>query len=107
MAVERHQKRGRGRPSLEEVLTTVDEEVGLLHDHLGGLPRDVEADGVLHEIWLDDGPNSTAVGGNTMTPAPVAELGERQQTPATPVGGPGVEGERWAAGPGSRHGDEL
>ena len=54
MAVERHQKRGRGRPSLEEVLTTVDEEVALLHDHLGGLPRDVEADEVLHEIWLDD-----------------------------------------------------
>jgi len=46
MAVERHQKRGRGRPSLEEVLTTVDEEVALLHDHLGGLPRDVEADNV-------------------------------------------------------------
>src|SRR5437762_974773 len=67
MAVERHQKRGRGRPSLEEVLTTVDEEVALLHDHLGGLPRDVEADEVLHEIWLDDVHNSTAIEGNTIS----------------------------------------
>src|SRR2546426_7663591 len=85
MAVERHQKRGRGRPSLEEVLTTVDEEVALLHDHLGGLPRDVEADEVLHEIWLDDVHNSTAIEGNTMTRAQVAELVERHQASATLV----------------------
>ena len=37
----------RGRPPLEEVLLRVDEEVKLLHDHLGGLPRAVEADQIL------------------------------------------------------------
>src|SRR2546428_11575251 len=107
MAVERHQKRGRGRPSLEEVLTTVDEEVALLHDHLGGLPRDVEADQVPPEIWLDDVHNSTAIEGNTMTRAQVAELVERHQAPATHVQSLEVQRYAPAADLGSPHAKDL
>src|SRR5437879_6425676 len=97
MTAERHQNRGRGRPSLHEVLTTVDEEVALLHEHLGGLPRDVEADEVLHEIWLDDVHNSTAIEGNTMTRAQVAELVEHRQASASLVETMEVEGYARAA----------
>jgi fido (protein-threonine AMPylation protein) len=85
MALERHQKRGRGRPSLQEVLGTVDEEVRLLHERLGGLPRDVEADEVLRQIWIDDVHNSTAIEGNTMTRAQVQELVERGRASASLV----------------------
>jgi cell filamentation protein, protein adenylyltransferase len=97
MADEGYQKRGRGRPSLQEVLTTVDEEVSLLHDHLGGLPRDVEADEVLHEIWLDDVHNSTAIEGNTMTRAQVVALVEQRRTSATLLETLEVEGYAKAA----------
>lgn len=97
MALERHQKSGRGRPSLHEVLTTVDEEVGLLHDHLGGLPRDVEADEVLREIWLDDVHNSTAIEGNTMTRAQVVELVEHRLASASLLETMEVEGYARAA----------
>src|SRR2546422_7584299 len=107
MAVERHQKRGRGRPSLEEVLTTVDEEVALLHDHPGGLPRNVEADEALHEIWLDDVHNSTAIEGNTMTRAQVAELVERHQASATLVESLEVEGYARAADWVYRHANDF
>ena len=68
--------RGRGRPSLYEILSLLDEEVTLLRDRLGGLPRAVEADEILHTIWLDDVHNSTAIEGNTMTRAQVEELVE-------------------------------
>lgn len=67
-------RRKRGRPSLEDVLGLLDEEVELLHRSLGGLPRAVEADQILHEIWIDDVHNSTAIEGNTMTRDQVAEL---------------------------------
>lgn len=75
----------RGRPSLQQVLARLDEEVTLLHDRLGGLPRAVEADQILREIWLDDVHNSTAIEGNTMTRAQVADLVERGQASATLV----------------------
>jgi len=52
----------------------VDEEVQLLHEHLGGLPRAVEADHILRAIWIDDVHNSTAIEGNTMTRAQVEAL---------------------------------
>lgn len=71
MGPERRKNRGPGRPSLQEVLARVDEEVRLLHHHLGGLPRAVEADHILREIWIDDVHNSTAIEGNTMTRAQV------------------------------------
>lgn len=35
-----------GRPSVDDVLGRLDEEVRLLHEHVGGLPRAVEADSI-------------------------------------------------------------
>ena len=75
-------RRGRGRRSLQEVVHLVDEEVGLLKRSLGGLPRAVEADEILHAIWLDDVHNSTAIEGNTMTRAQVENLVERGRASA-------------------------
>ena len=41
-------RRGRGRPSFQEVLNLLDEEVGLLKGSLGGLPRAVET---AYRLW--------------------------------------------------------
>ncbi|HEV8440639.1 MAG TPA: hypothetical protein VGT40_21325, partial [Methylomirabilota bacterium] len=60
----------------------LDEEVALLKDRLGGLPRAVEADEILHAIWLDDVHNSTAIEGNTMTRAQVVKLVEHGRASA-------------------------
>jgi len=76
-------KTRRGRASLKDVLARVDEEVQLLHEHLGGLPRAVEDDHILKEIWLDDVHNSTAIEGNTMTRAQVEDLVVRRLPSAT------------------------
>lgn len=86
-----------GRPSLQEVLGLVDEEVDLLHRHLGGLPRAVEADHILRQIWIDDVHNSTAIEGNTMTRAQVEDLVERRQVSADLVETLDVEGYARAA----------
>src|SRR5262249_23482458 len=75
----------RGRPSLQEILARLDEEVTLLRGRLGGLPRAVEADHILREIWLDDVHNSTAIEGNTMTRAQVEELVEHGRASASLV----------------------
>jgi len=64
-------------------LGLLDEEVALLKDSLGGLPRAVEADEILHAIWLDDVHNSTAIEGNTMTRAQVVALVERGRASAS------------------------
>lgn len=96
MGAERR-KSVRGRPSLEEVLARLDEEVHLLHGNLGGLPRAVEADQILREIWIDDVHNSTAIEGNTMTRAQVADLVERRQASATLIESLEVEGYARAA----------
>lgn len=72
-------RRKAGRPSLVELLTVLDEHVRLLHDHLGGLPRAVEADEILRQIWIDDVHNSTAIEGNTMTRAQVEDLVVRRR----------------------------
>lgn len=68
---------------MQEVLALVDEEVGLLHGSLGGLPRAVEADHILRQIWIDDVHNSTAIEGNTMTRSQVEDLVERGRASAT------------------------
>jgi hypothetical protein len=80
-----HIKNPRGRPSLQDVLATLDEEVALLRTKLGGLPRAVEADQILREIWLDDVHNSTAIEGNTMTRAQVEAVVAHRRTPAANV----------------------
>jgi len=72
-----HIKNARGRPSFSEVLKNLDEEVMLLRTSLGGLPRAVEADQILREVWIDDIHNSTAIEGNTMTRAQVENLVQR------------------------------
>jgi fido (protein-threonine AMPylation protein) len=76
-------RRGPGRPSLQEVLARLDEEVGLLHERLGGLPRAIEADQILKDIWIDDVHNSTAIEGNTMTRAQVERLVEERRASAS------------------------
>ena len=90
-------RRGPGRPSLAEVLGNLDEEVELLHNSLGGLPKAVEADHILREIWLDDVHNSTAIEGNTMTRAQVVDLVEGRKASATLVEALEVEGYARAA----------
>jgi fido (protein-threonine AMPylation protein) len=87
----------RGRPSVEEVLARVDEEVRLLHEHLGGLPRAIEADHVLRQIWIDDVHNSTAIEGNTMTRAQVEQLVEHRRADANLIEVLEVEGYAAAA----------
>ncbi|HKZ76387.1 MAG TPA: Fic family protein [Actinomycetota bacterium] len=82
---------------MEEVLARVDEEVRLLHDHLGGLPRAVEADHILRAIWIDDVHNSTAIEGNTMTRAQVENLVEHRRVAANLVEALEVEGYADAA----------
>jgi Fic family protein len=87
----------KGRPSLAEVLGRVDEEVQLLHTHLGGLPRAVEADHILRQIWIDDVHNSTAIEGNTMTRAQVENVVEGRRISARLVEALDVEGYARAA----------
>ena len=89
--------KGPGRPPLDEVLSRLDEELGLLHESLGGLPRAVEADQILRDIWIDDVHNSTAIEGNTMTREQVVELVERRRASATLVESLEVEGYARAA----------
>jgi hypothetical protein len=96
-----------GRPSIEEVLGRVDAEVSLLHTHLGGLPRAVEADQILRAIWIDDVHNSTAIEGNTMTRAQVEALVERRRASGTLVETAEVEGYARAADWVYRHAPEY
>lgn len=75
----------------------MDEEVALLKGSLGGLPRAVEADEILHAIWLDDVHNSTAIEGNTMTRAQVQDLVERGRASAALIENLEVKGYADAA----------
>lgn len=92
-----HRIKTGGRPSLPDLLALLDEEVALLHQHLGGLPRAVEADQILRQIWIDDVHNSTAIEGNTMTRAQVEELVERGRVSADLLEALEVEGYAGAA----------
>lgn len=91
------QSRGPGRPPLSEVLGLLDEEVRLLRETLGGLPRAVEADQILRAIWIDDVHNSTAIEGNTMTRSQVEDLVERRRASTSLVESLEVEGYARAA----------
>jgi fido (protein-threonine AMPylation protein) len=97
MAAKSRKTPGRGRPSVEDVLDRLDQEVSLLHEHLGGLPRAVEADQILREIWIDDVHNSTAIEGNTMTRAQVENVVERRTVQAELTETLDVEGYAEAA----------
>lgn len=78
-------------------MNLLDEEVALLKGSLGGLPRAVEADEILHAIWLDDVHNSTAIEGNTMTKLQVADLVDRGRASARLVESLEVKGYADAA----------
>jgi hypothetical protein len=65
---------GRGRPSLDAVLSRVDEQVRLFHRDYGGLPRAVEADEILREIWVEDTYHSTSIEGNPLSRKDVEKL---------------------------------
>lgn len=97
MDVVRRKRVGPGRPSVEDVLGRLDEEVQLLHDHMGGLPRAVEADHILRQIWIDDVHNSTAIEGNTMTRLQVENVVERREIQADLAEALDVEGYAEAA----------
>src|SRR5215208_3096765 len=92
-----HDRTKGGLPSLAELLAGVDEHVRLLRETLGGLPRAVEADHVLREIWLDDVHNSTAIEGNTMTRAQVENLVEHRQASGDLLENLDIEGYARAA----------
>jgi Fic family protein len=92
-----HDRRKAGRPSLSELLGVLDEHVRLLHETLGGLPRAVEADQILRQIWIDDVHNSTAIEGNTMTRAQVENLVERRRASGSLAESLDVEGYARAA----------
>jgi len=91
------EKRGRGRPSLQDVLSLLDEQLALLKSRLGGLPHAVEADDILRAIWIDDVHNSTAIEGNTMTRAQVEDLVERGKASAALIENLEVKGYADAA----------
>lgn len=67
------------RPSLDSVLDRVDEHVQLLHRDYGGLPRAVEADQILREIWVEDTYHSTALEGSPISRRQVVRLLEEGQ----------------------------
>lgn len=90
-------RRKAGRPSLAELLGILDEHVRLLREHLGGLPRAVEANQILRQIWIDDVHNSTAIEGNTMTRAQVENLVERRRVSGSLLENLDVEGYARAA----------
>lgn len=92
-----HDRRKAGRPSLAELLDVLDEHVRLLRETLGGLPRAVEADQILRQIWIDDVHHSTAIEGNTMTRAQVEDLVERRQASGSLAESLDVEGYARAA----------
>jgi Fic family protein len=64
----------RGRPSLEAVLDRVDEQVRLFRKNYGGLPRAVEADHILREIWIEDTYHSSALEGNPLSKKQVMRI---------------------------------
>ena len=68
-----------GRPSTDDVLSRVDELVDLFHVDYGGLPRAVEVDEILREIWIEDTYHSSALEGNQLSKRQVAALLETDQ----------------------------
>jgi hypothetical protein len=100
-------RRKAGRPSLSELLGVLDEHVRLLREHLGGLPRAIEADQILRQIWIDDVHNSTAIEGNTMTRAQVENLVERRRASGSLLENLDVEGYARAADWAYQHAREF
>jgi len=72
-----------GRPTIQEILKTLDNEVAELHRQFGGLPANVDADNIWKNIWLEETHHSTALEGNTLTPREVYYLVEQQRPRGT------------------------
>jgi fido (protein-threonine AMPylation protein) len=87
----------RGRPSLEALLERVDEQVGLFHRDYGGLPRAVEADQILREIWIEDTYHSSALEGNPLSKRQVAQILEEGRATGTLTDSLEIEGYGKAA----------
>lgn len=62
------------RPSTADVIARLDEHTGLMHADYGGLPRAVEADEILREIWIEDTYHSSALEGNALSRKQVEHL---------------------------------
>lgn len=62
------------RPSTADVIARLDEHTSLLHTDYGGLPRAVEADEILREIWIEDTYHSSALEGNALSRKQVEDL---------------------------------
>ena len=73
----------RGRPTTEQLLARVDSEVGVLRDRFGGLPRSLELDHVLREIWLLETHHSTAIEGSSLSEHDVVAVVERGEARGT------------------------
>lgn len=56
----------RGRPSRAAVYERLALQVAELRERLGGLPSQVEAEGIWRGIWLEEAHHSTAIEGNTL-----------------------------------------
>jgi fido (protein-threonine AMPylation protein) len=61
------------------VLGRVDEHVSLFRADYGGMPRAVEVDEILRDIWIEDTFHSTALEGNQLSRRQVARLLEQGQ----------------------------
>jgi Fic family protein len=70
----------RGRPTTEELLARVDDEVGILHERFGGLPHRLELDRVLRAIWLLETHHSTAIEGSSLSEQDVVAVVERGES---------------------------
>lgn len=86
-----------GRPSLQQLLSRVDEQVGFFHTDYGGLPRAVEADEILRELWIEDTFHSSALEGNVLNKQQVAKLLNEKQPSGTLSDSLEVEGYARAA----------
>lgn len=64
----------RGRPSRATVYERLDLQVVELRERLGGLPTQVEAQGIWRGIWLEEAHHSTAIEGNTLVLKQVESL---------------------------------
>ena len=72
-----------GRPTIQEILKALDNEVAELHRQFGGLPANVDADNIWKNIWLEETHHSTALEGNTLTPREVYYLVEQHRPRGT------------------------
>lgn len=96
-----------GRPALQDLLQRVDEHVALLDHDYGGLPREIEADEILREIWIEDTYHSSALEGNPQSKRQVRGLLDHGQASGSLPDALEIEGysraARWVYGNAGDH----